>query len=62
MKKEENLEPMKRDEFISTFGSLKIKGGDEVIQELARVFRNTKKKIDVPLMLDKYLELYPDTV
>lgn len=62
MRKENNLEPMKRDVFISTFGKLKIKGGDEVIQELARVFRNTKKKIDVALMLDKYLELYPDTV
>lgn len=47
--------------FLSLFTKLKIKGSGEVIEELAKVFKNPKKKIDVALMLDKYLKLYPDT-
>lgn len=61
MKSEENLEPMKKNIFLLTFGKLDIKGGEAVIIELARVFKNTNKKIDVALMLDKYLEIFPDT-
>lgn len=61
MKSEENLEPMKKNVFILTFEKLNIKGGEAVINELAKVFKNANKKIDVALMLDKYLEIYPDT-
>lgn len=61
MKNEGNLEPMKKKIFLLTFGKLNIKGGEEVINELAKVFKDINKKIDVSLMLDKYLKIYPDT-
>lgn len=61
MKKEGKLEPMKKDVFLQTFKNLKIKNGEEVIEELAKAFKQKNKRIDVALMLDKYLELYPDT-
>lgn len=61
MKSEGNLEPMKKAVFISTFGKLKIVDSEEVIQDMAKVFQDSNKKVNVALMLDKYLELYPDT-
>lgn len=45
--------------FSSTFEKLKIDGGDEVIEELAKVFKDTNKKVNVALMVNKYFELYP---
>lgn len=56
-----NLRPMKKAVFISMFGKLKIVGSEEVIQDIAKVFQDSNKKVDVALMLDKYVELYPDT-
>lgn len=61
MRKEGQLEPMKKTEFLSTFKNLKIKNSDETIEELAKAFKNSKRRIDVDLMLNKYLQLYPDT-
>lgn len=61
MKNEGNLEPMTKTKFISTFKQLNIKDSEEIIEELAKEFRNTNKKIDVTLMLNKYLEIYPNT-
>lgn len=61
MEKEGKLEPMIKKIFVSTFQKLNIKNSDEIIQELAKIFRNKSKKIDVALMLKKYLELYPST-
>lgn len=58
MKNEGNLEPMKRSAFLSTFEKLQINGAAEVINELANAFKNTDKRIDVALMLDKYFKLY----
>lgn len=61
MKSEGNLEPMNYATFLTTFENLNIKGGEEVIPELAKVFKKNKKKVDIVLMLKRYLELYPDT-
>ncbi|XP_022177348.1 leucine-rich repeat-containing protein 74A-like [Myzus persicae] len=62
MKNDGNLEPMKFSLFISTFANLKVKGVImELIEGLANQFRNADKTINVALMLDKYLDLYPDT-
>lgn len=61
MKNEGNLEPMKKTVFLSLFEKLNIKGGMEIIEDFIKVFKNSKKKIDVAVMLDKYLELYPNT-
>lgn len=61
MKNEGNLGPMAKKKFISTFQKLNIKDSEDIIQELAKIFRDTNKKIDLVLMLKKYLELYPDT-
>lgn len=61
MKKEGKLEPMKKDVFLQTFKHLNIKNGEEVIEELAKAFKYKNKRIDIALMLDKYLKLYPDT-
>lgn len=61
MREEGQLEPMKKPEFLLIFQNLKIKDSDETIEELAKAFKNSKRKIDVVLMLKKYLRLYPDT-
>lgn len=61
MRKKGQLEPMKKTEFLSTFQNLKIKGSDETIEELAKAFKDSKRRIDIVLMLNKYLRLYPDT-
>lgn len=61
MKKEGKLEPMKKDVFLQTCKHLNIKNGEEVIEELAKAFKQKNKRIDLALMLDKYLELYPNT-
>lgn len=61
MKIETNLEPMKLSLFMSTFENLKNVSIIELLGDLANQFRNADKTVDVALMLDKYLELYPDT-
>jgi len=62
MKIDGNLEPMKLSLFISTFENLKVKGIImELLGDLANQFKNADKKINVALMLDKYLDLYPET-
>lgn len=61
MKKEGNLEPMTKTIFLSTFQKLNIKDSNDVIEELAKAFQDSRKRVDVALMLDKYLQLYPDT-
>lgn len=61
MKIDGNLEPMKLSMFISTFENLKVKGIMELLGDLANQFKNADKTINVALMLDKYLDLYPDT-
>jgi len=61
MKIEGNLEPMKLSLFMSTFGNLKNVAITELLGDLANQFRNADKTINVALMLEKYLELYPDT-
>lgn len=54
--------PVKRSVFLSTFEKLNINDAKEVINELVNVFMNKNKRVDVTLMLDKYLELYLDSV
>lgn len=61
MREEGQLEPMKKTEFLSTFQNLKIKNSDETIEELAKAFKDSKRRIDLVLMLNKYLRLYPNT-
>lgn len=62
MKIDGNSEPMKSSMFISTFENLKVKEMImELLGDLAHQFMNADKTIDVALMLDKYLDLYPDT-
>jgi hypothetical protein len=61
MKTENNFESVKSSVFLSTFENFNIKGGADIVQALAEVFQNGKNKINVALMLDKYLSLYPDT-
>jgi len=62
MKIDGNLEPMKSSIFISIFENLKVKEMImELLGDLAHQFMNADKTIDVALMLDKYLDLYPDT-
>jgi len=62
MKNDDNLEPMKLNLFISMFEKLKINGIIELLNDLANQFKNVDNNINVALMLDKYLDLYPDTV
>jgi len=62
MKKEGNLEPMTQPIFLSTFKKLNIKDSNDVIEELAIAFQDSKKRVNVALMLDKYLQIYPDTI
>lgn len=62
MKKEGILQPMKKDTFLKIFGNLKINNSVEIIEELAKVFSQKNKKVDVALILDKYLKLYPETI
>jgi len=62
MKIDGNLESMKLSLFISTFENLKVKGVImELLRDLANQFKNADKTINVALMLDKYLDLYPET-
>ncbi|XP_029344400.1 uncharacterized protein LOC100571395 [Acyrthosiphon pisum] len=62
MKIDGNLEPMKLSLFISTFENLKVKGIImELLVDLANQFKNADTNINVALMLDKYLDLYPNT-
>lgn len=61
MKVDKTLEPMTLSLFISTFEKLKIKGIGELLSDLANQFKNPDKTINVALMLDKYLDLYPET-
>lgn len=61
IKNENNEELVGRTYFLSTFKKLNIKGGEETIEALFDAFANKNKQINLPIMLEKYLVLYPDT-
>uniref|UniRef100_A0A1B6ETI4 Uncharacterized protein n=1 Tax=Cuerna arida TaxID=1464854 RepID=A0A1B6ETI4_9HEMI len=56
------LVPVKKAKFDILVQEDKIKFDEGLIDELAKQFKNEEKKIDLNLMLDKYLEIFPDTV
>ncbi|XP_050534760.1 leucine-rich repeat-containing protein 74B-like [Daktulosphaira vitifoliae] len=61
LKQDGKLIPMKMSNFLLLLEGLKINGTEDLLSLLARQFRNSEKKVDVELMLDKYMELYPNT-
>lgn len=61
LKNSENLTPMKTKDFIALLEGLRIKETEDLFLLLARAFRNSAKKVDVELMLNRYMELYPNT-
>uniref|UniRef100_A0A1B6D494 Uncharacterized protein n=1 Tax=Clastoptera arizonana TaxID=38151 RepID=A0A1B6D494_9HEMI len=61
LKLENKLKPIKKSKFEELISQDKINLDPGLSDELARKFQNKKKQVDLPLMLEKYLELYPTT-
>ncbi|KAG8318427.1 hypothetical protein J6590_001538 [Homalodisca vitripennis] len=62
LKNADTLVPVKKAKFDLLIQEDKIKFDEGLIDELAKQFKNEEKKIDLNSMLEKYLEIFPDTV
>ncbi|XP_054258702.1 leucine-rich repeat-containing protein 74A-like [Macrosteles quadrilineatus] len=56
-----DIGPVKKSKFEKLVVEDKIKFDEGMVNELAKRFRDDNKKVDLNLMLEKYLELYPNT-
>lgn len=55
------LKPVKKNTFVDLVMEDKISFDDGLIDEMAKKFRNEKKRVDLPLMLELYMKLFPQT-
>uniref|UniRef100_A0A1B6KJN2 Uncharacterized protein n=1 Tax=Graphocephala atropunctata TaxID=36148 RepID=A0A1B6KJN2_9HEMI len=62
LRKADTLVPVKKAKFELLVQEDKIKFDEGMIDELANQFRNEEKKVDLNEMLEKYLDIFPDTV
>lgn len=55
------LAPVKKAKFIKLVAEDNIQFDGGMVDEFAKRFRNEDKKVDLELMLERYLSLYPET-